>query len=72
MAGDIEDLIDKDGQLQINRALINFKDENSMTPLHYAMKYKHFELAKELVDRGADLDIKGNILASTIQNFFLI
>ena len=59
MSGDIEDLADKDGQLHINQALINFKDENLMTPLHYAMKYKHFELAKVLVDRGADLDIKG-------------
>ena len=59
MTGDIEDLTDKDGQLHINRALISFKDEHSMTPLHYAMKYKHFELAKQLVDRGADLDVKG-------------
>ena len=59
MSGDIEDLTDKDGQLHINRALISFKDEHSMTPLHYAMKYKHFELAKQLVDRGADLDVKG-------------
>ena len=61
MTGDIEDLTDKDGQLHINKALISFKDEHSMTPLHYAMKYKHFELAKQLVDRGADLDVKGNV-----------
>ncbi len=41
-----------------NRANINHQDTNGYTALHFAGQEKHFECAKLLVDKGANLELQ--------------
>ena len=41
-----------------NGAYVNARDVNQVTPLHYASINGNMEVAKALVDRGADIDAK--------------
>ncbi len=56
----------KEGDFNKVRLAINFgaevraKDNNGWTPLHYASYYNHIEIAKLLIERGTDVNAKGN------------
>nr|UPO70950.1 sTRP5 [Mesobuthus martensii] len=41
------------------RRTINSLDDKKMTPLHYAARYNHINVAKLLLDYGAEIDSKG-------------
>ncbi len=40
---------------------INHQDLNKQTPLHYAIILGHFEIAKLLLENGANIQIKDNL-----------
>lgn len=42
--------------LETGHVEIDVEQEYGQTPLHYASKYCHLEIVKELKDRGADLE----------------
>ena len=42
----------------VKRRHLNNVDANGMTPLHYASKYGHQDIALLLLDNGASIDIK--------------
>lgn len=42
----------------VKRRYLNNVDANGMTPLHYASKYGHHNIALLLLDNGASIDIK--------------
>lgn len=44
-----------------NGANINFIDGNSWTPLSKAIRYKHYDITKYLIDQGANVNLIGNI-----------
>jgi hypothetical protein len=59
MEGDVTLLDAKLDQMRSNGSLdsvvISQKDSSELTPLHYAIKYKHFGVAKTLIESGANL-----------------
>ncbi|XP_071138004.1 transient receptor potential cation channel subfamily A member 1 homolog isoform X4 [Mytilus edulis] len=40
------------------RKKVNAKDENRVTPLHYAARYNHLDVARKLIECGANVDAR--------------
>ncbi|MGD0091441.1 MAG: ankyrin repeat domain-containing protein [Planctomycetota bacterium] len=46
--------------LTMNPTLVNAKNDNGMTPLHYCIQYGDYAIAKFLIDHQADVNAKAN------------
>ena len=49
-----------------NPVLLNTIDENGYAPLHHAAQYNHTEIARYLIEEGADLGIKSETLGTGV------
>lgn len=54
--------------LQSHAEWLNSPDQNHKTPLHHALASGHIDMAKYLIERGADIDLKDKDKAAPLHN----
>ena len=49
----MEKLLDRTANTHLRKKKVNSKDDTKLTPLHYAVRYFHYEMMKLLINNGA-------------------